>query len=145
MQIKLKALRPVQFLTSFISFYFKILSYLAYGEKMIILASENSVKLGKKLISSLFDRLQDSLFLLTHYIHTCINMGTPSLTPKYLSPSWVTLTMLFLSPVNNLSCKSLGKRLHVITVLMINFSHNRNDVYFRSHLLTTVLSSRVQT
>ena len=68
MQIKLKALRPVQFLTSFISFYFKILSYLAYGEKMIILASKNSVKLGKKLISSLSDRLQDSLFLLTHYI-----------------------------------------------------------------------------
>ena len=35
-----KALRSVQFLASFISFYFKILSYLAYGEKRIRLASK---------------------------------------------------------------------------------------------------------
>ena len=38
-----KALRPVQFLASFISFYFETLSYL--GEKIIRLASKNSVKL----------------------------------------------------------------------------------------------------
>ena len=37
-----------QFLTSFIGFYFEILSYLACGEKIITLASKNSVKLGKK-------------------------------------------------------------------------------------------------
>ena len=35
-----KALRPVQFLASFISFYFGILSYLACGEKIIRLASK---------------------------------------------------------------------------------------------------------
>ena len=33
-----KALRSVQFLASFISFYFEILSYLACGEKIIRLA-----------------------------------------------------------------------------------------------------------
>ena len=43
-----KALRSVQFLASFISFYFEILSYLACGEKRIRLASKNSVKLGEK-------------------------------------------------------------------------------------------------
>ena len=42
------ALRTVQFLASFISFYFEILSYLACGEKIIRLASKNSVKLGEK-------------------------------------------------------------------------------------------------
>ena len=35
----------VQFLVSFISFYFEILSYLACGEKIIRLASKTSVKL----------------------------------------------------------------------------------------------------
>ena len=34
-----KALRSVQFLASFIRFYFEILSYLACGEKRIRLAS----------------------------------------------------------------------------------------------------------
>ena len=46
-----KALRSVQFYASFISFYFEILSYLACGEKVIRLASKNSVKLGKKSAS----------------------------------------------------------------------------------------------
>ena len=45
------ALRSVQFLASFISFYFEILSYLACGEKIIRLASKNSVKLGEKSTS----------------------------------------------------------------------------------------------
>ena len=40
-----KALRSVQFLASFTSFYLEILSYLACGEKIIRLASKNSVKL----------------------------------------------------------------------------------------------------
>ena len=42
------AFRSVQFLASFISFYFEILSYLACGEKIIKLASKNSVKLCEK-------------------------------------------------------------------------------------------------
>ena len=46
-----KALRSVQFLASFISFYLKILSYLAFGEKIIRLASKNSVKLNEKSAS----------------------------------------------------------------------------------------------
>ena len=46
-----KTLRSVQFLASFISFYFKILSYLACGEKIIRLASKNSVKLDEKSAS----------------------------------------------------------------------------------------------
>ena len=46
-----KALRSVQFLMSFISFYFEILSYLACGEKVIKLASKNSVKLDEKSAS----------------------------------------------------------------------------------------------
>ena len=46
-----KALRSVQFLASFISFYFEILSYLACGEKIISLASKNSVKLDEKSAS----------------------------------------------------------------------------------------------
>ena len=37
-----KALRSVQFLASFISFYFEILSYLACGEKIIRLASKKA-------------------------------------------------------------------------------------------------------
>ena len=41
----------VQFLESFISFYFEKLSYLACGEKIIRLAFKNSVKLGKKSAS----------------------------------------------------------------------------------------------
>ena len=68
-----KALCSVQFLTSFISFYFEILSYLACGEKRIRLASKNSVKLGKKstclVISSLSDMLQETLFLLTPHVN----------------------------------------------------------------------------
>ena len=43
-----KALRSVQFLASFTSFYSEILSYLACGKKIIRLASKNSVKLGEK-------------------------------------------------------------------------------------------------
>ena len=41
------------FLPSFISFYFEILSYLARGVTTIRLASKNSVKLGKKSTSDL--------------------------------------------------------------------------------------------
>ena len=44
-----KALGSVQFLASFTSFYFEIPSYLACGEKIIRLASKNSVKLDEKL------------------------------------------------------------------------------------------------
>ena len=47
----LKALCSVQFLASFISFYFEILCYLALDEKIIRLASKNSVKLGEKSVS----------------------------------------------------------------------------------------------
>ena len=39
-----KALGSVQFLASFTSFYFEILSYLACSEKILRLASKNSVK-----------------------------------------------------------------------------------------------------
>ena len=39
-----KAPRSVQFLASFTSFHFEMLSYLACGEKIIRLASKNSVK-----------------------------------------------------------------------------------------------------
>ena len=46
-----KALRSVQFLASFFSFYFEILSYLACGEKIIRPASKNSVKLDGKSAS----------------------------------------------------------------------------------------------
>ena len=46
-----KALHSVQFLASFISFYFEILSYLACGEKIIRLTSKNSVKLDEKSAS----------------------------------------------------------------------------------------------
>ena len=46
-----KALRSVQFIVSFISFYFEILSYLACGEKIIRLASKNSVRLDEKSAS----------------------------------------------------------------------------------------------
>ena len=66
-----KAIHSVLFLASFISFYFEILSYLACGEKIIRLASKNSVKLVEKstlVISSLSDMLQETLFLLTRYI-----------------------------------------------------------------------------
>ena len=48
-----KALRSVQFLASFTSFSFEILSYLACGEKIIRLASKNSVKLDPKSASDL--------------------------------------------------------------------------------------------
>ena len=41
-----------QFLASFISFYFEILSYLACGEKIIRLASKNNVKLNEKSASN---------------------------------------------------------------------------------------------
>ena len=46
-----KALCSVQFLTSFISFYIEVLSYLACSEKIIRLASKNSVKLDEKTAS----------------------------------------------------------------------------------------------
>ena len=48
-----KALRSVQFLASFTSFYFEILSYLACGEKIIRLASKKSVNLDPKSASDL--------------------------------------------------------------------------------------------
>ena len=48
-----KALRLVQFLASFISFYFEILSYLACSEKIIRLASKNNLKLDEKSASDL--------------------------------------------------------------------------------------------
>ena len=48
-----KAFRSVQFLASFASFYFEILSYLACGEKIIRLASKKSVKLDPKSASDL--------------------------------------------------------------------------------------------
>ena len=48
-----KALGSVQFLASFTSFYFEILSYLACGEKIIRLASKISVKLDPKSASDL--------------------------------------------------------------------------------------------
>ena len=43
-----KALRSVQFFTSFTRSYFEILFYLACSEKIIRLASKNSMKLDKK-------------------------------------------------------------------------------------------------
>ena len=46
-----EALGSVQFLASFTNFYFEILSYLACGEKIIRLASKNSVKLDEKSAS----------------------------------------------------------------------------------------------
>ena len=46
-----KALRSVQFLAFFTSFYFEILSYLACGEKIIRLASKNIVKFDQKSAS----------------------------------------------------------------------------------------------
>ena len=46
-----KALRSVQFLASFTSFYFEILSYLSCGEKIVRLASKDSVKLDEKSTS----------------------------------------------------------------------------------------------
>ena len=46
-----KALRSVQFLASFISSYFEILSYLSCGEKIIRLASINRVELDEKSAS----------------------------------------------------------------------------------------------
>ena len=48
-----KALGSLQFLVSFTSFYFEILSYLACGEKIIRLASKNIVKLDPKSASDL--------------------------------------------------------------------------------------------
>ena len=51
-----KALRTVQFLASFISFYFEMLSYLACGEKIIRLGSKNSVKLDEKSASDFQSR-----------------------------------------------------------------------------------------
>ena len=49
-----QTLRLVQFLASFTSFYFEILSYLACDEKIIRLASKNSVKLNPKSASDLW-------------------------------------------------------------------------------------------
>ena len=43
-----KALRSVQFLASFTSSYFEILSYVACSENIIRLASKNSVKFDEK-------------------------------------------------------------------------------------------------
>ena len=47
------ALASVHFVASFTSFYFEIPSYLACGEKIIRLASKNSVKLDPKSASDL--------------------------------------------------------------------------------------------
>ena len=70
----------VQFLASFISFYFEILSYLACGEKIIRLASKNSVKLDENqlAISSLSDMFQDTLFLWMRYIYKLRDVGSSS-------------------------------------------------------------------
>ena len=46
-----KALRSIQFLASFISFYVEILSYLACGVKKIRLVSKSRVKLNEKSTS----------------------------------------------------------------------------------------------
>ena len=46
------AFRSVRFLASVISFYFEIVSYPACGERIIKLASKNSVKLGDKSTSN---------------------------------------------------------------------------------------------
>ena len=51
LEILIRHFRSVQFLASFTSFYFEILSYLACGEKIIRLASKNSVKLDEKSAS----------------------------------------------------------------------------------------------
>ena len=48
-----KALRSLQFLASFTSFYFEVLSYVVCGEKIIRLASTNSEKLDPKSASDL--------------------------------------------------------------------------------------------
>ena len=48
-----KALRSVKFLASFTSFYFEILFFLACSEKIIRLASKNSVNLDPKSASDL--------------------------------------------------------------------------------------------
>ena len=48
-----KALRSVQFLASFTSFYFEILFYLACSKIIIRLVSKNSVKLDPKSASDL--------------------------------------------------------------------------------------------
>ena len=45
----------------FISLYFEILSYLACGEKIIRLASKNSVKLSEKSTSDFLVSLSDML------------------------------------------------------------------------------------
>ena len=68
----LKALRSVQFLAPFTSFYFEILTYLACGEEIIRLAFKNTVKLGENqlVISGLSDMLQETLnLLLMRYIY----------------------------------------------------------------------------
>ena len=74
-----KALGSVQFLASFPSFEFEILSYLACGEKIIKLASKYSVKLDPKsaVIYSLSDMLQDTPFLLSLYMLIIIREVLP--------------------------------------------------------------------
>ena len=75
-----KALRSVQFLASFVCFYFEILSYLACEKKIIRLASKNHV--NQLVISRLSDMLQETLFLLTRYICLRVLSGQ-SLTPSF--------------------------------------------------------------
>ena len=48
-----KALRSVHFLASFTNFFFEILSYLPCSEKIIRMASKNSVKIDPKSASDL--------------------------------------------------------------------------------------------
>ena len=47
-EVEKNCIRHLVFLASFISFHFEILTYLACGEKIIRLASKNSVKFGGK-------------------------------------------------------------------------------------------------
>ena len=63
-----KALRSVQFLASFISFYVEVLSYLACGEKIINLKIARNRTRNQLVISSLSDMPQDTLFLLSRYM-----------------------------------------------------------------------------
>ena len=55
---------------SFISFYFKILSYLACGKKIIRLASKNSVKLGAKSTSDFLSLMMVSAQVVKTSVNT---------------------------------------------------------------------------
>ena len=74
-----KALGSVQFLASFTSFVFEILSYLACGEKKMRLAFKNSVRLDPKsaVICGLSEMFQDTPFLLSLYMLIIIREVLP--------------------------------------------------------------------